>query len=290
MGKKLKCKKITCPPAEKWAVPTADFFSLLLALFIALFAIASVNTEKVKAVKEEFVKIYDYAPAPEEAHPVVEMSSEVKSASESTTSPVEKVTIISKESPSIGSQDTPVTQSTSDAESVSDVVEKIQKELRNSATSESPLDQSIDGVLLKLPAFVHFRGISATITDEDTELFIRRIALIINTLPSSVNISVRGYTDDQPLPKDSIFKDNIELSTGRASSVMRELMKDGVSSERLSIAGFGSAKPLKENNSEENRANNRRVEFFIFIPNDKPLDKTTKRNVLDALEMLKSKN
>lgn len=288
MARKLKCKKVTCPPAEKWAVPTADFFSLLLALFIALFAIASVNTEKMKAIKEEFVKIYDYAPAPEEAHPVVEMSSQVKAASESTTSPVEKISVISKQSPSIGLKETPVNQSTSDTESVSDVIEKIQKELRKNAANEGPLDQSVDGVLLKLPAFVNFKGTSAAISDEDTKLFIKRIALIIDALPSSVNISVRGHTDDEPLPKDSIFKDNIELSASRASSVMRELIKNGVASERLSIAGFGSAKPLKENSSEENRADNRRVEFFMFIPNDMSLDKTTKKTVLDALEILKS--
>ena len=73
MGKK-KCKKTECAAGEKWAVPFADFFSLLLALFIALFAIASTNTEKMKALKEEFVKIYDYSAKPEEANPVVRMS------------------------------------------------------------------------------------------------------------------------------------------------------------------------------------------------------------------------
>ena len=73
MGK--KCKKCECPAGEKWAVPLADFLSLLLALFIALYALASVNTEKMKALKEEFVKIYDYSAKPEETNPVVRMSS-----------------------------------------------------------------------------------------------------------------------------------------------------------------------------------------------------------------------
>ncbi|WP_190278609.1 flagellar motor protein MotB [Sulfurospirillum multivorans] len=72
MGK--KCKKVVCEAGEKWAVPFADFFSLLLALFIALFAIASTNTEKMKALKEEFVKIYDYSAKPEEATPVMNMA------------------------------------------------------------------------------------------------------------------------------------------------------------------------------------------------------------------------
>ncbi len=58
MGK--KCKKQECPAGEKWAVPYADFLSLLLALFIALYAISAANTEKVKALKTEFIKIFDY--------------------------------------------------------------------------------------------------------------------------------------------------------------------------------------------------------------------------------------
>ena len=55
-----KCPKCEGPAGEKWAVPFADFLSLLLALFIALYALASVNIEKQKALKEEFVKIYSF--------------------------------------------------------------------------------------------------------------------------------------------------------------------------------------------------------------------------------------
>ena len=55
-----KCPKCECPAGEKWAVPFADFLSLLLALFIALYALASVNIEKQKALKEEFLKIYGF--------------------------------------------------------------------------------------------------------------------------------------------------------------------------------------------------------------------------------------
>ena len=60
MSKKKKCE---CPAGEKWAVPYADFLSLLLALFIALYALASVNMEKQKALKEEFIKIYKFPSA-----------------------------------------------------------------------------------------------------------------------------------------------------------------------------------------------------------------------------------
>ncbi len=52
-------KKCECPSGEKWAVPYADFLSLLLALFIALYVLASLNVEKKKALKEKFFKIFN---------------------------------------------------------------------------------------------------------------------------------------------------------------------------------------------------------------------------------------
>jgi chemotaxis protein MotB len=275
-----KCKKCPeCPPAEKWAVPTADFFSLLLALFIALYAIASTNKEKLRALKKEFVKIYDYAPAPEAATPVINMPSEPKPTEEkgnpSGTAPTSQGGSLLVASPI-----KPTNQAMSDA------VKKIQQELKNASMSSSSLDQSMDGVLLKLPTSIPFRGANATIDNEEMHLFLRRVADIINTLPPSVDISIRGYTDNQPLPFGSPYKDNIELSSKRAESVMRELIQNGVSPERLSTAGFGSAKPIVENTTEENRAKNRRVEFYMYVSNDKPLDSTKQTNILDALSKL----
>jgi len=282
MGKKHKCKKVECPPSEKWAVPTADFFSLLLALFIALYAIASTNKEKMKAVKEEFVKIYDFAPVPEAVTPVMDMVTESKPTPESIANPAGTVPVQDGGSLLV---DSPPSATT--AKTVSEVVEKIQKELKSASLNNGPLEQTIDGVLLKLPASVPFQGASANINNQEIELFIRRIADIIKILPQNVDISVRGYTDNQPLPKGSIFKDNIELSYYRADAVMRELVKNGVSPERLSIAGFGAAKPLNQNDSEENRAKNRRVEFFMFVSSNIPLDKAKQKNILDALNELK---
>lgn len=283
MGRKKKCKSHGCPPSEKWAVPTADFFSLLLALFIALYAIASTNKEKMKAVKEEFVKIYDFAAVPEAITPVVDMVTESKPTVEATSDSSKDVESAGGESPLVG------TPSDATAEPTSDVVEKIQKELKNASMSGSPLDQAVDGVLLRLPATVPFSETSASINSPEIKLFIRRVAEIINTLPASVDISVRGYTDNHSSSKDTMYMSNIDLSNKRADVVIRELIANGVSPERLSSAGFGSSKPFAQNNTEENRAKNRRVEFFMFVSNDTPLNKEKQKSVLDALSGLKPK-
>ncbi|ADR33274.1 OmpA/MotB domain protein [Sulfuricurvum kujiense DSM 16994] len=278
---KHKCKKCPeCPAGEKWAVPTADFFSLLLALFIALFAIASVNKEKIKAVKEEFVKIYDYAPAPQEITPVVDMVSENNPTPDATANAAGSAPVTDGGSLLVGA---PPTKST---EAASEAIQKIQQDLKNASMGSGPLDQSMDGVLLKLPTSIPFKGANATIDNEELHLFLRRVTDIINTLPPTVDISIRGYTDNQPLPPGAGYKDNIELSSRRAETVMRELIRNGVAPERLSTAGFGAAKPVAENTTEENRAKNRRVEFYMYVSNDTPLDQAKQNNILDALSKL----
>lgn len=280
MGKK-KCKKCPeCEAGEKWAVPTADFFSLLLALFIALYALASVNKEKLRAVKEEFVKIYDYAPVPEEITPVQDMVPESKEPKpDADANPSGKMPIADGGSLLVGSPQPP--------ESMQGKIEKIRQDMAQASMGEGPLDQTMDGVLLKLPATVPFRGSNATIDDQEMHLFIKRIADIISTLPPSVEISVRGYTDNQPLPRGSGFRDNLELSGRRAETVVRELIQNGVSAERLSSAGFGSSKPVAGNTSEDNRAKNRRVEFYMFVSNETPLDPAKQNDILNALGKLK---
>lgn len=275
---KKKCPKCPeCEAGEKWAVPTADFFSLLLALFIALYALASVNKEKMRAVKEEFVKIYDYAPAPEEITPVLPMnpqSEENPSEQSSGKMPIANGGALLESNPSM---------SDGKSESTSDEEEQMQ----NVSVGEGALDQSMDGVLLKLPATIPFRGSNATLDDEEMHRFVKRVADIIKTLPTTVDISVRGYTDNQPLPAGSAYRDNLDLSSARAATVVRELIRNGVSPERLSSAGFGAGKPLATNTTEGNRAKNRRVEFYMFVSNDKKLDQETQKSVLDSLSSLK---
>lgn len=278
MGKH-KCKKCPeCEAGEKWAVPTADFFSLLLALFIALYALASVNKEKMRAVKEEFVKIYDYAPAPEEISPVTPMDP-VSSEEPSDQGSSGKLPIAQ------GGAVLDTTASLNDGKTEASSQED--EQMQNVSVGEGALDQSMDGVLLKLPATIPFRGANATLDDEEMYRFVKRVADIIKTLPPTVDISVRGYTDNQPLPAGSAYRDNLDLSSARAATVVRELIRNGVSPERLSSAGFGSGKPVAANVSESNRAKNRRVEFYMFVSNDKKLDQAAQKSVLDTMAKLK---
>jgi len=81
-------------------------------------------------------------------------------------------------------------------------------------------------------------------------------------------ISVEGHTDNVPVTKPETLKryprGNIELSVGRAFAVYDYLLKDGhIDVARLSVAGYGSTRPIKLNTTDINKWQNRRVEIRV---------------------------
>ena len=83
----------------------------------------------------------------------------------------------------------------------------------------------------------------------------------LNAMPNQ-RIVVEGHTDNVPIQTER-YPSNWELSSGRAGSVVRQLIALGVSPERIRATGFADTKPLKPNDSEANRAVNRRVDLVL---------------------------
>ncbi len=75
----------------------------------------------------------------------------------------------------------------------------------------------------------------------------------------TVRFEIRGHTDD--VGEDIT---NLRLSDARAKTVYNYLLKNGISASRMTYKGYGESLPLVPNNSEANRALNRRTEFFII--------------------------
>ena len=75
-------------------------------------------------------------------------------------------------------------------------------------------------------------------------------------------INIKGHTDNIPISTD-IFPSNWELSAIRATTVLKYLISRGLPPDRLTATGYGDVMPLLPNTSEENRAQNRRVEFVL---------------------------
>jgi chemotaxis protein MotB len=87
-------------------------------------------------------------------------------------------------------------------------------------------------------------------------------------------IQVQGHTDDLPIVNSARFRSNWDLSAMRAASVAHELMRDKkISPNRFEVTGLADTRPLVPNNSDVNRARNRRVEIVIMQDLESALDK-----------------
>tara|TARA_R110002126_G_scaffold53673_9_gene145591 strand:+ start:1340 stop:2371 length:1032 start_codon:yes stop_codon:yes gene_type:complete len=84
-------------------------------------------------------------------------------------------------------------------------------------------------------------------------------------IPAEINwvLRVDGHTDNVPLSGNGRYVDNWELSSARATSVVKYLIEEGVPANRLVAAGFGEFQPIAEGDDKEARDTNRRIELKL---------------------------
>ena len=122
------------------------------------------------------------------------------------------------------------------------------------------IDMSADRVVIRLESNVLFDPGKALLTPGAVEVLgdlVRLLAQLSNDL------RVEGHTDNVPI-HTPVFPSNWELSSARTISVVQYMEARGVPSTRLSAAGYGEFHPIADNDSERNRATNRRVEIVIL--------------------------
>lgn len=143
----------------------------------------------------------------------------------------------------------------------------LNKSLDNSNFDENE-DISIDiddtVVMISISDKMLFNTASYRVSNKANEI-LQKLADVINSEPS-VEVMVEGHTDSRSI-RTSKIADNWDLSVLRATSVVRKLVDDyGVAPEKLIASGRSSYKPLAENDSNDNRAKNRRTRIVI-LPN-----------------------
>ena len=112
------------------------------------------------------------------------------------------------------------------------------------------------GVTVRLKN-IYFDFDKTTLKNESfTEL--NKVVDFLKSNPS-VEIEISGHTDSKG--SDDY---NASLSQGRSEEVVNYIISQGIDSYRLTAHGYGEAKPIDTNDSEEGRANNRRVEFTVM--------------------------
>ena len=76
-------------------------------------------------------------------------------------------------------------------------------------------------------------------------------------------LQIEGHTDSDPITDNPFFRDNWDLSTERALSVVRFLRSEGIPANRLAAAGYGEFQPIDTQNSEAAKQRNRRIELKL---------------------------
>jgi len=238
MAKKSKCDCPKCMPV--WLATFGDLMSLLLCFFVLLLSMSTMDAKKVQEALGSLAG----------ALSVLEGGTQT----EVSRNRVQKATPIEK-----------TDETTQTVNKLSQAVTEF-KEFTQSAKGPSiTLEEAEEGFFIRLPADITFKSGSAQIYNEDALLFLKRIALIIKEyLPKDVEIQVKGFTDNLPPPPTSPYEDNWELAAARAITVVRILIKNGVSPKQLSAASYGEYHPIASNATEEGRAKNRRVEIWFF--------------------------
>ncbi|WP_297810143.1 flagellar motor protein MotB [uncultured Helicobacter sp.] len=164
-------------------------------------------------------------------------------------------------------------------------VKKIESEIldfkENVRVSLGPsniIDEGSEGFILRFSGKLLFEEGAITLNNADEILFLKRLALILQKMPSNLHADIIGYTDNSPIIPTEKYKDDIGLSALRALNVSKILIENKVNPRKLTSLGNGASNFILPNTNEENRAKNRRVEFR-FYPDDKLLHQ--KQNILD---------
>jgi len=235
--------KQKCPECEEclpaWLAAFGDLMSLLLCFFVLLLSMSSMDAKKIS----EAIGSLSGAMSVLEGGIKTEISQRRIQESTPIESQDETSELVNR-----------LQQAAGDA---NEMMEKTQ-------TPTITIEEAQDGFVIKMPAALLFKVGSATIENQDALLFLKRVALIIEELPQDTEVNAQGHTDDVVPGGDSPFKDNWELSTARAISVVQELILDGVTPKRLSATGYAQYNPVATNATPTGREKNRRVELHFY--------------------------
>jgi chemotaxis protein MotB len=243
---------------ERWLLTYADMITLLMALFMVLFSISSVNISKFKSLQRSLQDAFSGRVLPG-GRSIKESggSDQIEKSGMSLPNPSVQQVAGGKFGKGAG---------VSAAAAEEDDFQKLKKQIDAYAAAH--------GLSTKISTRVDGRGLHVRVLTD--KLFFASGSADIEppgmTIVGKLSqlfaaerahpVQVEGHTDPQPIHSDR-FPTNWELSAARASSVVRAMVADGVREGRLSAVGRAYLDPIAGNGSAAGRARNRRVEFLL---------------------------
>lgn len=230
---------------ESWLIPYADLLTLLLALFIVLFASSTVDSQKFNAMKESL-------------NAALNSGAGIMDSKSMTDQLIDKSQI---------NTDTLV-----ELEQVKKKMDEFIQENNMQADVETNI---IDNHLtLTIRDHALFDSGSAKVKPESRKIM-GAMGDILQQYPK-YEVLVAGHTDNQPI-FTSQYESNWDLSSERALNCMKILLHNkNLDPHRFVAIGYGEYRPIADNKTAEGRAKNRRVEVII---NQKSIDLVNNNNL-----------
>ncbi|WP_156889877.1 flagellar motor protein MotB [Planococcus lenghuensis] len=249
---------------ESWLIPYADILTLLLALFIVLYAASEVNSQKFKEISNSFNNELQGGTGVLEYQTPVEPMEPEEPTTESADSMelAEPDAVEAEDSELTGDSTGAVMSAEEDFEALAEQQKKIESYIEEkglSARLETEL--TAKGLILKIKDGILYSPGNATVT-ADAVTLVEEISELLITNPAR-DIFIEGHTDNVPT-NSAEFPSNWELSAARAINFMKILLKnDELEPQKFSATGYGEYRPIAPNDTVKGRANNRRVEVLI---------------------------
>ncbi len=277
----LQPKPKAKPNHERWMISYADLLTLLLALFIVLYATETPNKNKMVAEEAGFLRAFHGTPLP-----IVQAQSANQGIMKASVTAVQRP---SEPTPT-RHDDSKSVQKNEDSQHIPQkrehstnlnpqILHQMEQNMDRLQGIKNQLQQLLmplikDGhvsinntpltLTIRLNASVLFKSGDATLTPEADKI-LAQIGQNMTNLPAPFSIIVQGYTDNQAI-QSPIYPSNWQLSADRAGSVVQLFQKIGIDGGQMAAEGFGEFSPIAKNDNPKDMALNRRVEIVIHAP------------------------
>jgi chemotaxis protein MotB len=276
---------------EAWAIPYGDLITLLLAFFVVMYAISSVNAGKFRVLSDSLNAAFRGNPTTFEPLQIGEkmrgtgadMEMSIMTPSQISGRPrslIESVRIDGAKGQGAGAAPLPGAGQTGHAQPVAVEQEshpmatqlsRVADELQNAL--QSLVDADLVAVRrhqfwleVEVRSDILFPSGVATLSDK---AYPALDALAVTLVKYPNPLRVEGHTDNLPI-NTRFYPSNWELSAARAASVVHRFQRGGIAASRLSVIGFGEFRPLQPNTTAAGRNANRRVVVVILSGDGAP--------------------
>jgi chemotaxis protein MotB len=231
---------------ERWMVSYADFITLLFAFFVVMYGISTVNEGKYKVFGAAINKAFGTKSSATEGGSIRLTEEEIYFKS-----------LVDRRNARLAEKQRKQNERMQIlAKTLNEAMDKFVK------NGQMNVSQTGRGVELEINASALFNQGEADIQPEAKKTLADAAKVLVG---NDYAIEVEGHTDNMPI-STARFPSNWELSSARASSVVRLFIEQGVAAKRLKAVGSADNHPVLPNDSAEGRARNRRVTITVLTP------------------------